>query len=552
MPPELPPNLAANLLALQATAPEMASRICLPVQGDHVEQPADGPARYRVHRTWHPFELTGQALHDSLAGVPDRGDVLLFGVGLGAQLGRLLQRPQGAVVAWDRDPWMLRLLLIERDWSRWIRQGRLTLRLGSDLLDELHLEGRALVEHPFFAERYAAERRLLERGPGERRALVCDGTLFVDEVAEALRAEGFTVGIWEPTRLAPEELARAARRWAPEVVVSINYVHGLAEACEGLGLRLVIWEIDPATDQLRPSRAGASAFVFTWRRAQVEPWRAAGFPHTEHLPLAADTDRRRPVELRADEAARYRSPLAFVGSSMVEQGQRFRERLLADWALWQGGSPVQAVQEGGALLQQLLDAHRDDYSVCRVQELATELMPDFVRAMRVQGNDVVPLIAEMVGADKRITWVANLGQVGATVWGDSGWEFVQQYGVRWMGPAGHREELNKVYVGAGINLDIGRIYQPDIITMRVFDVMACGGFVLAEHSAHLEELFTPGVELDSYRTLEELLVKVEHYLENPEEARAIAARGCEAVRAKHTIRGRVQHMLRAVGSCTEG
>jgi hypothetical protein len=547
MPPELPPNLAANLLALQATSPEMATRICLPVLGDHVEQPKHAPARYRVHRAWHPFELSGQALDDSLTGAPDEGDVLLFGVGLGAQLGRLLKRRAGTVVAWDRDPWMLRLLLTGQDWSSWIRSGRLVLRLGSDLLDELPIAQRAVVLHPFFAERYDSERRLLENDLGDRRALVCDGTLFVAEVAEALRAEGFTVGTWEPSRLAPEELARAARRWAPELVVSINHVHGLAEACRSLGIKLVIWEIDPATDRLRPSRAGASTFVFTWRRAQVSPWRAAGFSQTEHLPLAADTERRRPVSLEGEEAARYRSPLAFVGSSMVEQGQRFREQLLADWVLWRGGSPMEAVQEGGALLEQILDAHRDDYSVCRVEELVGDVMGDFARAMRVQGNDPVPLIAEMVGADKRITWVANLGQVGATVWGDEGWQFVQQYGVRWMGPSGHREELNKVYCGAGINLDIGRIYQSDIITMRVFDVMACGGFVLAEDSDHLEELFTPGVELDCYRGLEQLLEKVEHYLEHPDEAAAIAARGLEAVRADHTIRGRVRHMLQLAG-----
>lgn len=543
MPDALPPNLAANLLALQATDPGLAERICLPVMGDHVERPAGEPPRYRVHRTWHPFALEGEALDASLEGAPEGGEVLLFGVGLGEQLERLLKRRSGRVIAWDRDPWMLRLLLTERDWSASIRRGRLALRLGSDLLDLLLLPDRPVVLHPFFAERYAAERRLLDDGVGERTALVCAGTLFVDEVSTALRAEGFTVGTWEPSRLAPEELTRAARRWKPEVVVSINYIHGLAEACARLGLKLVVWEIDPATDRLRPTRSGDAAHVFTWRRAQVKAWKTAGFGQTWHLPLAADIERRHPVE--AEE--RYRSPIAFVGSSMVEQGQRFREQILADWALWRGGSPLDAVQEGGQLLQQVLDGHRDDYSICRVEELALEHMGDFVVEMRARGSDPVPRIAEMVGADKRLTWVANLGQVGVTVWGDQGWEFVQQYDARWMGPAGHRAELNQVYCGAGINLDIGRIYQSDIITMRVFDVMACGGFVLAEHSDHLDELFTPGVELDSYRTLEDLLEKVEHYLEHPDEARAIAARGLEAVRGGHTIRGRVQHMLKTAG-----
>jgi len=116
-----------------------------------------------------------------------------------------------------------------------------------------------------------------------------------------------------------------------------------------------------------------------------------------------------------------------------------------------------------------------------------------------------------------------------------------------MGPAGHRDELNRIYSGSTINLDIGRIYQSDIVTMRVFDALACGGFVLAEHSEPLAEMLEIGSEVESYRSLEELLQKVEHYLEHPEEARAIAQRGMERVRRDHTIVGRLRYMLAAAG-----
>jgi spore maturation protein CgeB len=83
--------------------------------------------------------------------------------------------------------------------------------------------------------------------------------------------------------------------------------------------------------------------------------------------------------------------------------------------------------------------------------------------------------------------------------------------------------------------------------MRVFDVLACGGFVLAERSEALAELFEIGVEVDCYANADELEAKVELYLREPERARAIAVRGREAVQRRHTVAARVRHMLAASG-----
>jgi spore maturation protein CgeB len=96
-------------------------------------------------------------------------------------------------------------------------------------------------------------------------------------------------------------------------------------------------------------------------------------------------------------------------------------------------------------------------------------------------------------------------------------------------------------------VDLGRLYQMDIVTMRVFDVMACGAFVLAERSHDLGSAFDIGVEVDCWATPRELVAKVAHYLEHPRAARELARRGREAVLERHTIQARVAHMLRVAG-----
>jgi spore maturation protein CgeB len=542
---DIPPILAANLRSIQRRDPSLYERICLPVDGSHLRFAPDGGLEYLVHRTWYPAAQADDTLQDAPEGATE---VLLFGLGGGEQLLHLLRAGGVRVIAWDRDPWTMRLLLQTHDFTGPLNQGRLRLKLGADLLDELEgAPDRPAIQHPFFAGIYRNEQRLLTEGLAERRALVCAGTLFVDDVADALRAEGFTVGTWEPKRLAPEELARTAARWDPELVVSINHVHGLPEACGQQNLPLVIWEIDPSTDALSPASGDVSGtHVFTWRDSLIPDWKAAGFTHVHYLPLASNPDVRHPVELTGDDVDKYTSSVAFVGSSMVEQGERFRQELLGRYALWKGGSPLDAQAEGQDRLEGALGEIRTNFASHRIAPAIEDHLGDFAAAERAHGRDILPFVAEMAGADKRLSYVAQTGQVGGTAWGDEGWKFCEQFGVRYLGPAGHRDEINKVYCGATVNLDVGRIYQSDIVTMRVFDVMACGGFVLAEHSPALAKLFDVGVHLDWYRDLQDMLDRLAWWLERPEEAAEVGRVAAERIRADHTIRGRVAHMLATV------
>lgn len=542
----LPPELQSNLLALKNRDLDLFERVCLPVSDDHVRTDAEGRSFYRIHRSWHPFDLSAEDVASSLEGV-DSPHVFLFGLGRGEQLRALLDGPAETILAWDRDPWLLRLLLTEQDFSEALRSGRLAFSLGADLLTAMEDSlPRDAVIHPFLADRYRLEFGLLQAGLQDKRALVCAGTLFVDDLADALAAEGYSTLTWDVGRLSPQELARTARRFGAQVVAAINYTQGLAEACRDLDLQLVVWEIDPATDRLSPCDPPAEhARIFSYRRAQVAVYQEAGFPHSDYLPLATNPERRRPTELMAGEEERYEAPLAFVGASMVAQAQQFRERLIAEYCLWRGGSPGEAREDCEIFLQALIHAHRDDLTTSHVESLLEEVMAPFLAAMRERPDkpDPVVLVSEMVAAEKRLVYVANLGQLGIRVWGDEAWKATEEHGATWMGGAGYKLELNKIYSGATVNIDIDRIYQNDMVTMRVFDVMACGGFVLAERNDALLELFSEGVELDCYTTLQELIEKAEHYVEHPDEAAAIAARGLEAVRRDHTIAGRVRQML---------
>ncbi len=458
-------------------------------------------------------------------------------------------------MAWDRDPLMLRLALSAADHGAALQSGRLRPALGVDLLDlrdQAPLDAWTAVRHPLLGQIYHGEWDLLQAGsaPDAPRALLCEGGLFVEDLRDALTARGYAVYTADAERLAVEELEQLARRFAPELVLTINYRTGLAELCERLGLPLISWEIDPTVDRIAPCAVSPTrARVYTYRRAQVPAFEAAGFSRVAYLPLAANPQRRTPVALSSEERTRYEAPLCFVGESMVEPAARFRQQLLQAFVALRGGAD-DALAQGELLLEGILAEQRADYARFVLRELVAERLGELAAAVAAQGegnaDDLVMLVAEIAAAEKRLSYVASLARLGLRVWGDAGWRAVEPHGVTYMGPAGHLHELNKVYCGARINIDIGRIYQSDIVTMRVFDVLACGGFIIAEQSEALDELLEVGQEVEVYRTLDELCDKVEHYQAHPEQAAAIAKRGMARVRRDHTIARRLETMLTGV------
>ncbi len=540
--------LHANLLALSEVQPELCERLHWPVDGDHLTRSPDGNHVLRYRGAQLDPELGDDSIDNALAGLdPDSSaPVLLFALGLGELLTALLERNgHQEVVAWESDPWMLRQALTLHDWSDELRSGRLALALNADLASFTGTGSKfQLLPHPLLARLYPDELEIRNGRPATKRAMVCRGTLFVDSLSNSLRSRGYSVLTLDVQRISADESKLAVQTWKPELMASINCTDGLAEFCESMGVPNLCWEIDPALNGPDPLQGPApGAFVFTYREASVPHFEGAGFQNVTYLPLAADPAKRKPLELSAAETERFGAPVSFVGASLMGNVDSFKRAFAGALQGWSGDSPEQCVR----VLSGVLEQQRQDFSTYRIPELLDQACPGFRDHCQSAGStDPALLLAELAAAEKRLTYVASLAPSGMVAWGDRGWAQLQGRGVRYMGSALHETELPRIYNASTINVDVGRIYQDDIVTMRIFDILACGGFVLAEHSDALAALFEIGVEVESYSNLANLQAKVAHYLAHPDQAQAIAARGRQAVLERHTIDQRVEQMLQAM------
>jgi spore maturation protein CgeB len=540
--------LERNLAALAQRNRSLVERICLPCGDAHVRKNPQGQVLLHYRQSDQRLDLPADVVTHALANCDNQHPIFIFGIGLGELLQAALGRfPSAELTAWERDPWLLRLALSRYDFTDALASGRVRLALAGDLMDLIESAGGStLVVHPLLNEIYFNERRLLQEAPGPKRALVCEGGLFVDDLVEAMRAEGFTVFMLDSAVLSIEEMAILVQQFQPRFLASINYRDGLAEFCHSKHLPLLCWEIDPALNAPAfCSTPTGHAFIFSYRQDNLSDFRRAGFTLVEYLPLAANPDKRVPLKLSNEECARFSAPLSFVGSSMMSQATKNRERFLSQYQAFRANA-ADAHAEGERILEELLAEQRRDFFRFVLPASVNKPLAEFARFRIASGfpEDLVLLLGEIAAAERRLALIAQLGHFGIHVWGDEGWRAAEGKGVRYRGSASHHYDLNRIYNASLINLDVGRLYQTDIITMRVFDVLACGGFILAEWSDALDKLFTIGTDIEAYSTLEELESKIAFYLEHPDAARAIAARGAALVREKHSIPARVRHMLR--------
>jgi len=109
-------------------------------------------------------------------------------------------------------------------------------------------------------------------------------------------------------------------------------------------------------------------------------------------------------------------------------------------------------------------------------------------------------------------------------------------------PDYHRD-LPQLYYDTKMNINIFHVQCIDSPNPRVFDVLACGGFLISEYRPSLEEYFQDGVELRWFRTKEELAELVAYYREHPDEREEIARRGQKRVLAHHLAKNRMETMM---------
>ena len=86
------------------------------------------------------------------------------------------------------------------------------------------------------------------------------------------------------------------------------------------------------------------------------------------------------------------------------------------------------------------------------------------------------------------------------------------------------------------------------LSLRIWDVLGCGGFLLTNYQSEIPEYFEIGKDLDCYESIEDLCSKAAYYLKHDDIRMEIVQNGYRKVKQFHTYRHRLTEMIRILST----
>lgn len=349
-------------------------------------------------------------------------------------------------------------------------------------------------------------------------------------------------------QITPGQCVEAVSGWIMKAplafVFSINFFPAISYICERLKVPYVCWTVDSPVPELFSNALGnAYNRIFLFDRAQYEFFSPVNPSCIHYLPLAADNKQFEKAVLSMTEAdyAAYGTDISFVGSLYTEKC-RYDRLTLSDH--------TRGYVDG------LMEAQLQIYGCNFIADSLTEsVIHEIMDAdpLFYQGEDLREgveryLVAHQyvgmkLAALERERTLRRLSEhFPVTLYTRSDTSSLPHVDCR--GGVRTLTEMPKVFQASRINLNMTIRPIETGLSQRVWDVLACGGFLLTNYQSEIPDYFEIGKELETYESIPELEEKVRYYLSHEDERMEIAIRGYEKVAAHHSYEVRLAQMIK--------
>jgi spore maturation protein CgeB len=378
------------------------------------------------------------------------------------------------------------------------------------------------------------------------RVLLVDFDYFLTrEVERAARAAGHEVA---RVRIRKGEngdaiVSRLIERilaFRPDFLFTLNHL-GFDEGgvltgfLESIEMPVASWYVDSPNLIVKGFKANVSpaTTVFVWDKGYLPEMKAMGFEGACYLPLATDERAFRPLRNPRGRGGVSACQAGFVGNSMVEPVRERMARIPPDL------HPL--LEELAGRSMHARNSFRDP--LARLGESARLRVEGLDAAARIDLEAAVLWKATML---YRLRCVERLLHLGVRIHGDAGWRELLERPDLLRPPLGYYDQVPLFYNLCKINLNATNLQMGAAVNQRVFDVPACGAFLLTDRQEALDELFEVGREMIAFRDPDEIPELADYYLRHPEARRETAARGRERVLKEHTYRHRIAGVISAM------
>lgn len=350
--------------------------------------------------------------------------------------------------------------------------------------------------------------------------------------------------------VSPRECAERVSGWILKrplaFVFSINFFPAISYTCERLKVPYVCWSVDSPVPELF-SNALKNTYnrIFLFDKAQYNFFSPVNPACIHYLPLATNVKRweRAVLDMTEDDYDTYGAAVSFVGSLYTEKC-RFDALKLSDHTR--------------GFVDGLIEAQLKVFGCNFISESLTEEVireivgadPDFYKSEDTYADMSRYLVShqyigmKLAAVERERTLNRLSAHFDISLYTRSDASRLPK--VHCKGGVSTLTEMPKVFQASKINLNMTMRPIETGLSLRIWDVLGCGGFLLTNYQTEIPDYFEIGRDLETYESMEELEEKVRYYLSHDEERVAIAINGYEKVAKYHTYEIRLAQMLKTL------
>lgn len=388
------------------------------------------------------------------------------------------------------------------------------------------------------------------RGENQKVILIDTGYFLVREIERALSSRGNKVAripVNDGNRdedLIPR-IMETILEFRPDFVLTLNHLGfdeegELASFLKSIEMPAASWYVDSPKLIVRAYDKNVSPFVsiFLWDRSYISDMRSMGFDSVSYIPLGTDESIFRPLNIKKHrkKISKYACDAGFVGNSMVGPVREWLSKVREELHPVIETLAAELCGSGESFDAASARLHEDHKQI--IGQLSEKEKMDFEAAVLWKATLLY-----------RMSCVKMLEGFHPVIHGDDGWsDLIDREKFRISPPLNYYKNLPLFYNACKINFNATSIQMKEAVNQRVFDVPACGAFLMTDYKQSLDGLFETGKEIIVFREKEEIPELAGFYLRNADKRDAVAARGRERVMREHTYGHRLAKLIQSMKS----
>ncbi|MBR1598151.1 MAG: glycosyltransferase [Lachnospiraceae bacterium] len=344
-----------------------------------------------------------------------------------------------------------------------------------------------------------------------------------------------------------EELAARLQEKQYDCVFTVNFIPIVSRVCNIFKIPYVCWTVDNPVFQLYSETIkNPWNRIFMFDRSQYNKFSPLNPENIFYMPLACDYEEWNSITLSAQDHKDYDCDISFIGSTYEEKCKY--NGIVNDLSPF-----VRGYVDG------LVAAQLNVYGYNFIEDSLTD---DFVKQFKKEagwhplGEDYTEddraIIADtFIGykctEQERLLTLKNISEhFKLDLWTLSDVSKLPK--VNFRGGADSTTMMPRIFKCSKINLSMTNRPIRTGMPLRMFDTMGAGGFLLTNYQSEIPDFFEIGKDLEVYDSQEDLINKIDYYLQHEDERIQIARNGQAKVKNEHSYKLKLKTMLEmAVG-----